>query len=39
MPFSEEHRKKRGKNFALGGALVMFVVLVFLGAMAQMGSH
>jgi hypothetical protein len=39
MPLSEEHKKKRGKNFALGGALVVFVILVFLGAMAQMGSH
>jgi hypothetical protein len=36
MPLSEEHKKRRGKNFALGAALIAFVVLVFLGAMAQM---
>ena len=39
MPFGEEHKKKRGKNFALGGALIVFVILVFLGAMAQMGGN
>jgi hypothetical protein len=36
MPLSEEHKKKRGKNFALAAVLVAFVILVFLGAMVQM---
>jgi len=36
MPISDEHRKKRAKNFALALALVLFVVLVFFGATVQM---
>ena len=35
MPITEEHKKKRGKNYALAGALIAFVILVFLGAIAQ----
>lgn len=36
MPISEEHRKKRAKNYTLAAVLVLFVVLVFFGAMVQM---
>jgi hypothetical protein len=31
MPMSEEHKKKRGRNWAVAGVLV-FMVILFYGA-------
>jgi hypothetical protein len=38
MPIGEQHKKKRAKNLVVAGALILFVVLVFFGAMVQMGG-
>ncbi len=38
MPISEEHRRKRAKNVVLAVSLTLFVVLVFFGAIVQMGG-
>jgi len=36
MPLSEEHRRKRGRNFALAGALLFLVVLFFIVSVVKM---
>ena len=36
MPLSEEHRRKRGRNFALAGVLVFLVVLFFVVSIVKM---
>ncbi len=30
MPITEQHRRRRGRNFALAGALALLVVLFFV---------
>ena len=35
---SDLHRQKRGKNLALLGALLAFIVLVYIVALVRMGS-
>ena len=30
MPITEQHKRRRGRNFALAGALCLLVVLFFL---------
>jgi hypothetical protein len=36
MPISEEHRRKRGRNFALAGVLLFLVVLFFIVTIVKM---
>jgi len=36
MPLSEEHRRKRGRNFALAGILLFLVVLFFVVSIVKM---
>ncbi len=36
MPLHEEHRRKRGRNFALAGAILFLVVLFFLVSIVKM---
>ncbi|MDP6708995.1 MAG: hypothetical protein QF893_21840 [Alphaproteobacteria bacterium] len=36
MPLSEEHRRKRGRNFALAGVLLLLVVLFFAVTVVKM---
>jgi len=36
MPLSEEHRRKRGRNFALAGVLLFLVVLFFVVSIVKM---
>ena len=36
MPLSEEHRKRRGRNFALAGVLLFLVVLFFVVSIVKM---
>ncbi len=38
MPISEEHRRKRGRNFALAGFLFFLVVLFFVVSIVKMGG-
>lgn len=38
MPLSEEHKKRRGRNFALAGVLLALIVLFFFITLAKMGS-
>lgn len=38
MPLGDEHRQKRVRNYALGGALVAFVVLLFFVTIVRMGG-
>ena len=38
MPLNDAHRQKRVKNYALGGALVAFVVLIFIVSIVRMGG-
>lgn len=38
MPLSEEHRRKRGRNFALAGVLLFLVVLFFVVSLVKMGG-
>ena len=35
---SDVHRQKRGKNLALMGALLAFIVLVYIVAIVRMGA-
>ncbi|MGP1253827.1 MAG: hypothetical protein ACTS10_05410 [Kiloniellales bacterium] len=35
---SDVHRQKRGKNLALLGALLAFIVLVYIVAVVRMGG-
>jgi hypothetical protein len=36
MPLSEEHRRKRGRNYALAGVLLFLVVLFFVVSIVKM---
>jgi hypothetical protein len=36
MPLSEEHRRKRGRNFTLAGVLLFLVVLFFVVSIVKM---
>lgn len=38
MPLSEEHKKRRGRNFALAAVLLGLVVLFFFITIAKMGG-
>lgn len=38
MPLSEEHRRKRGRNWALAGVLLFLVVLFFITSIVKMGG-
>lgn len=35
MPLSEEHKKRRGRNWAIAGFLFFMVVLFFLATMVK----
>lgn len=37
MPLHEEHKKRAGRNYALAGILVAFVVLFFFVTLAKLG--
>ncbi len=36
MPLHEEHRRKRGRNFALAGFLLFLVVMFFVVSIVKM---
>ena len=36
MPLSDEHRRKRGRNYALAGVLLFLVVLFFVVSIVKM---
>jgi len=36
MPISEEHKRRRGRNYALAGVLLALVVLFFMITIAKM---
>jgi hypothetical protein len=38
MPISDEHRRKRGRNYALAGVLLFLVVLFFVVSIVKMQS-
>ena len=38
MPLSEHHKRLRGKNYALAGALLALVVLFFAITMVKLGE-
>jgi hypothetical protein len=38
MPITEEHKKRRGRNFALAGFLLFLVVLFFAVTLVKMGG-
>ncbi len=38
MPISEEHRRRRGRNYALGGALLALAVLFFALTLTRLGD-
>jgi hypothetical protein len=38
MPITEEHRRRRGRNYALGGVLLGLAVLFFAITIVQMGD-
>lgn len=38
MPVSDMHRKRRGRNYALAGVLLVLVVLFFFVSIAKMGG-
>lgn len=38
MPITDEHRRKRGRNFALAGFLVFLVALFFVVSLVKMQS-
>ena len=38
MPLSDRHRQKRGRNYALAGALVFLVVLFFVVSIVKMSG-
>ena len=38
MPIGEEHRRRRGRNFALAGALVALIVVFYLVTLARFGA-
>lgn len=37
MPLHEEHKKRKGRNYALAGVLVALVVLFFITTLAKLG--
>jgi hypothetical protein len=37
MPLSDEHKKRRARNFAVAGTLVALVVIFFLVTLVNMG--
>jgi len=39
MPLSEEHRRKRSRNFALAGVLLFLVVLFFVVSIVKMSGN
>ena len=39
MPVSDEHKKRRGRNYALGGVLLALVVLFFFITIAKMSGN
>jgi len=38
MPIGDSHRRSRGKNIALAGILITFVLLLYFGAMVRVGG-
>jgi hypothetical protein len=36
MPMSDEHRRKRGRNYALAGVLLFLVALFFVVSIVKM---
>ena len=38
MPLSEEHKKRRGRNYALAAVLIALIVLFFMITLAKMGT-
>jgi hypothetical protein len=38
MPITEEHKKRRGRNFALAGFLLFLVVLFFAVTLVKLGG-
>jgi hypothetical protein len=38
MPLSDEHRKKRARNWTVAGVLVALVVLFYLASIAKMAG-
>ena len=38
MPITEEHRRRRSKNFALAGVLGFLVVLFFVVTLVKLGG-
>jgi hypothetical protein len=39
VPITDEHRRRRGRNFALAGVLLALVVLFFILTLVKMGGH
>ena len=39
MPITEEHRRRRGRNFALAGALIGLMVIFYLITLARFGPQ
>ncbi|MBL27320.1 MAG: hypothetical protein CMM50_07205 [Rhodospirillaceae bacterium] len=39
MPISEEHKRRRGRNYALAGVLLALVVLFFVVTMVKIGGQ
>ena len=38
MPITEEHRRRRGRNYALGGALLVLVIVFFALTLTRLGD-
>jgi predicted nucleic acid-binding Zn ribbon protein len=38
MPIGEEHRRKRGRNYALAAVLFFLVILFFVVSVVKMGG-
>lgn len=38
MPLSDEHKKRRGRNYALAAVLLGLIVLFFLITLAKLGG-
>ncbi len=39
MPIGERHKRLRGRNFALGGALLALAVIFFLATLVKIGGN
>ena len=39
MPITEEHRRRRGRNYALAGALLALVVLFFAVTIVRLQNN